>query len=815
MANELKDCVQVAVIGGGVVGCSVLYHLTKAGWKDVALFERDELTSGSTWHAAGGCHTLNGDPNVAKLQAYTINLYKEIEEISGQSCGLHETGGILLAGTEERMDFIKMAAAKGRNLGMNLEVLSAAECKRLIPLIEESRFAGGLYDPNHGHVDPSGVTNAYAKAARVNGAEVYRFTKVEDLTQRPDGSWDVITNKGAVRADHVVNAGGLWARECGRMAGLELPVLAMEHMYLLTEDLPEVKEINDATGKEVLHIVDFEGELYLRQEQGGMLMGTYEKDGVPWSPHTTPWDFGHELLQPDLDRISESLELGFEHFPCFRNAGIRQIINGPFTFAPDGNPLVGPVRGLRNYWCACAVMAGLSQGGGVGLALANWITEGDPGFDVWGMDVARYGDWATLAFTNAKVQENYSNRWNIIFPNEERPAGRPLRTTPIYDKLAAAGAVFGAAYGMEHALWFSPDGPGQEEEKTFRRSNAFEAVAAECKTVREAVGVIETSTFAKYEITGPGAEAWLSMLLANRTPKAGRMALTPMLNHNGKLIGDFTVGKLADDRFMMFGSGVAENYHMRWFERHLPEGGGVSVRAHGLDLTGLSIAGPKSKELFARLQPQAAEPDAMTFLDIKEMDLGMIPALVSRITFTGDTGYEIWVRPEYQRGLFDAIMTAGGDLGIKPFGSRALNSLRLEKNFGTWAREYRPIHGPFEAGLDRFVALSKNDFIGREKAAEEKTNGPERKLVTLTLKDSDADCHGDEPIWHDGGVVGWITSGGYAHGDGVSVAMGYVPANLSGDLSDGAFEVELLGNRIGATLRASPLFDPDGQAMRL
>jgi dimethylglycine dehydrogenase len=397
------------VIGGGVVGASVLYHLTKAGWKDVLLIERAELTSGSTWHAAGGMHTVNGDPNVARLQQYTINLYKEIEKISGQSCGVHITGGIMLAGTQERMDWLKMARARGRYLGMELELLSVDEAHALFPLLDKKHFVGGLYDPIEGHVDPYGVTHAYAKSAQIGGAEIVRQTRVTDLKPRNDGSWDVITDHGNVHAEHVVNAGGLWAREVGRMVGLELPVLAMEHQYLITGDLPELKG-----QKEQLHCIDFEGEIYTRQERGGMLLGTYERAGVPWSPQKTDWDFGQDLLPNDLERIAPSLEVAFEHFPAIGAAGIRKVVNGPFTFAPDGNPLIGPIKGLKNFWVACGVMAGFSQGGGVGLSLAQWMVEGDPGADIWGMDVARYGDWATLAYTNAKVRENYSRTLALV-----------------------------------------------------------------------------------------------------------------------------------------------------------------------------------------------------------------------------------------------------------------------------------------------------------------------------------------------------------------------------------------------------------------
>src|SRR5580693_1622990 len=501
----MKSHAQAVVIGGGVVGASVLYHLTKAGWKDVLLVERAELTSGSTWHAAGGMHTVNGDPNVAKLQQYTIELYKEIEQISGQSCGVHITGGIMLAGTRERLDWLKMAKARGRYLGMDLEIISVDEAAKLFPLMDKAHFVGAMYDPIEGHVDPYGVTHAYAKSAQIGGAEIVRHTRVTDLKPRADGSWDVITDHGNVHAEQVVNAAGLWAREVGRMVGLELPILAMEHQYLITEDIPEL-----VGKKEQLHAIDFEGEIYIRQERGGMLMGTYERAGVPWSETTTPWDFGQDLLPNDLERIAPSLEVGFAHFPALGAAGIKKVVNGPFTFAPDGNPLVGPIRGLKNFWVAWGVMAGFSQGGGVGLALSRWMVDGDPGADVWGMDVARYGDWTTLAYTNAKVRENYSRRFRIKFPNEELPAARPLRTTPIYDRLVAENAVFGEYCSLENPLWFAPKGMEPREDVTFRRSNAFEHVGVECRAVRTGVGMTEIANYGKIEVEGPRAAEFLS-----------------------------------------------------------------------------------------------------------------------------------------------------------------------------------------------------------------------------------------------------------------------------------------------------------------
>jgi dimethylglycine dehydrogenase len=804
----MKSHTQVVVIGGGVVGASVLYHLTKRGWKDVVLIERAELTSGSTWHAAGGMHTLNGDPNVARLQQYTINLYKEIEEISGQSCGVHVTGGLNLAGTKERLDWLKMARARGRYLGMNLEILSIDEAAKMYPFIEKKHFVGAMYDPVEGHLDPWGVTQAYAKCATIAGAEIYRHTRVTDLTQREDGSWNVITEKGNIVAEHVVNCGGLWAREVGRMVGIELPILAMEHHYLITEDIPGV--IDPKVDR--FHVIDFEGEIYMRQEGGGMLIGTYEQACAPWSERETPWDFGQNLLPNDLDRIAPSLETAFQHFPQLGTVGIRKVINGPFTFAPDGNPLVGPVKGMKNFWVACGVMAGFSQGGGVGLALSNWMVDGDPGYDIWGMDVARYGDWATLQYTNAKVRENYSRRFRIRFPNEELPAARPLRTTPIYDRLVAENAVFGEYCSLENPLWFAPKGMAPVEDVTFRRSNAHDHVGAECRAVRAGVGMTEIANYGKIEVEGPRAAEFLSHVMANKLPQVGRLALTPMLNEHGKLIGDFTIGRHAQDKFLLVCSYAAEGYYMRWFERFLPPDG-VTVRAASMDYPGLSIAGPKSRALLQSLVHDDVSNEKFPFLSFRRMNVGMIPALVGRVTFTGDLGYEIWARPEYQRALYEALLKNGEQFGLTQFGMRALLCMRLEKNFGTWFREYRPIYGPYEAGLGRFVDLKKNDFVGRDAAAKQKADGGGKlRLQGFAVDAADADAIGDEPIWHKGKVVGWVTSGGYGHTVDQSLALGYIPTELA-TAGDG-FEIEIIGERRPARRLDAPIFDPEGTRMR-
>ncbi len=842
---------RVVVIGGGVVGCSVLFHLARAGWKDVMLIERSELTSGSSWHAAGGFHTLNGDPNVAKLQAYTVSLYDELEKISGQSCGLHLTGGVMMADSPERMDFLRLLHAKGRCLGMQTELITPSEAKTMFPLMDVRNFLGALWDPVEGHLDPSGTTHAYAKAAQKLGATIELRNPVLEITQDSDGMWNVITKNGTIKCEHVVNAGGLWAREIGRMVGLELPVLAMEHMYLLTDDLPEVKEFNDSTGRELAGVIDFKGEIYTRQERGGILLGTYEKACKPWSPQTTPWDFGHELLVPDLDRIAPSLEVGFKHFPALENVGIKQIINGPFTFAPDGNPLVGPVQGLTNFWSACAVMAGFSQGGGVGLVLANWMVNGDPGYDVFGMDVARYGEWATLRYTNAKVRENYSRRFSISFPNEELPAARPQQTTPLYDIMLKNNAVMGDSWGLETPLWFAPKGDEAKDIVSFHRANDFIHVGAEVRGVRNSVGVSEIANFAKYEITGPGAESWLSHLMTNVMPKPGRLVLTPMLNENGKLIGDFTIANRGGDRFMIWGSSAAQIYHMRWFEQHLPKDGTVQIRRIGMHLVGLTIAGPNARKLLEKLCDVDVSNAALRFMDYREMAVAGAPCQLNRITYTGDLGYEIWMEPAYVRKIYLAIKAAGAEFDIVDFGMRALLSMRLEKNFPTWFAELRPIYGPYEGGMERFVKLSKNDFIGREMAARELESTDKLRRVSFIVDAVDADVTGDEPIWakvgtkdygaiapvhafggqrfdanakptpkpnsqQDGDwrVVGWATSGGYGHFVKKSLAQAYLPQALATRDEAGLFEIEILGIRRAARIATTPPFDPKGAKMR-
>ena len=798
---------KVVIIGGGVVGCSILFHLAKFGWKDVVLLERSELTSGSSWHAAGQIHTISSDPNISRLQGYTINLYKEIEAVSGHSVGLHSTGGFYLASNQTWYDYLKRERSKARYMGLDQEFISVEEAARRHPLIDPKRYIAALWDPLDGDVDPSGVTYAYAKAAKVHGAKYYTHTPVLETRQRPDGSWDVVTTNGTINAEMLVNAGGLWAREVGHLAGIHLPVQPMEHHYLITDDIPEIV----ARGEERLPAgIDYEGNMYFRQERKGLLLGTYEPRATAWSVRGTPQNFGHELLEPKMDNIAERLELGFERIPALGRAGIKNIINGPFTFGPDGNPLIGPVPGMRNYWVAVGVMAGFCQGGGVGMCLAEWMMDGEPSIDVWAMDVARFGSFATPDWGTVKSSENYERRFVMTFPNETLPKGRRQKTTALYDRLSSRGAVWGQSFGLEHALWFA-DGPADAfEQPTFERSRAHGYVAREVRAVREAVGAIEIANYAKHEFKGPGAGALLNYLLAGRIPKVGRLALTPMLTPKGKLYGDLTVACLGTGHYMLFGSGAMQDAHRRWFEQHLPASG-VTYRNLTDELHGIAISGPKSRELLAQLSRDDLSGEAFKFLDIRRTFVGGVPALLARVSFSGELGYEIYVAPPYQLRLAEAIDEAGAALGLRWYGARTLMSLRLEKAWGVWTFDYRPDFSAAESGLDGFIHWDK-DFIGKAAASAERATGPAKRLVTLVVATTDLDVSNDEAVLVGDKAVGYVSSGGYAHHIGQSVAFAYVPTAFAAPGTQ--VDVEINGKPYPAEVQGAPLYDPKGLRMR-
>ncbi len=810
----MKTHAEIVIIGGGVVGCSILFHLAKFGCKNAVLLERSELTSGSSWHAAGQIHTISSDPNISRLQGYTIKLYKELEEISGQSVGLHSTGGFYLASNSDWMDYLKRERSKARYMGLEQEFITPDDIKRLHPLVDSSRYIGGLWDPLDGDIDPSGVTYAYAKAAKHYGAEYYTNCPVLETNQRPDGTWDVVTANGNIHAEKIVNAGGLWAREVGNLAGIDLPVQPMEHHYLITETIAEIAERGEEN--RLPAGVDYEGNIYFRQERQGMLLGTYEAKATPWQVAGTPQDFGHELLNPKMENIEDRLTIGFERIPALAQAGIKNIINGPFTFGPDGNPMIGPVPGIQNYWVAVGVMAGFCQAGGVGLCMAEWMLDGEPSIDVWAMDIARFGEFASPHYGTVKSTENYERRFILTFPNETLPKGRRQKTTALYDRLVNKGAMMADSFGLENVLWFANSKEDAYEEPAFKRSRAHDYVAEEVKAVREAVGAIEIANFSKHYFAGQGAEEFLNYVCAGKLPKkAGRIALTPILTDKGKLYGDLSVAKLADG-FILFGSGGAQEMHRRWFEKKILERqatgkNDVFYQNMSDNFHGIAISGPQSRNLLSRICRDDVSGDALKFRDIRRMFIGGVPTLTTRISFSGELGYEIYCAPHYQVKLFEEIAEAGKDLGLKLYGSRALMSLRLEKNWGVWGSDYRPDFNAVQSGMDIFIDWDK-DFVGKKPALEQRKQGADKKLMTMVIEGNDIDVSGDEALIHNGKAVGYVTSGGYAHYVKKSVAMGYVPMHLA---KDGAtLQVEINGTFYDATMNEKPLYDGIGAKMR-
>ena len=808
----MKKHAKAVVIGGGVVGCSVLYHLTKFGWKDVVLIERSLLTSGSTWHAAGGFHTLNADTNMAALQGYTIGLYKELEELSDQSCGLHHVGGITLACDQNRFDLLKTEHAKHRYMGLHTEIIGPEEIKKRSEITNIEGVIGGLWDPLDGHLDPSGTTHAYAKAAQRNGAEIVQNNPVIETRPTASGGWEIVTQDGTIVAEHLVNAAGLWAREVGALAGVYLPLHPMAHQYLVTDDIPEFSDMD----QEHPHVIDPNSESYLRQEGKGLCIGFYEQDCRLWAVDGTPADFGHELLNEDLARIGGSLDLAWKRFPILETAGIKRVINGPFTFAPDGNPLVGPVPGLRNYWSACAVMAGFSQAGGVGLSLAEWMVEGEPSRDIFALDVARFGNFITPGYTRAKAQEFYQRRFSVSYPNEELPAARPFRLSPAYARWQAERAVFGQQYGLEVVNYFAPEGEPLYENPSFRRSNAFTAVGNEVRNVRNHVGFTEVTNFGKYHVYGPRAREWLDKIMAGRLPAPGQVTLSPMLSPKGRVIGDFTITALADDSFQLTASYASQAFHLRWFHAHQSayKSNEVEIVNISNNWIGFQIAGPHARDLLAKLVEGDVSNQALPFMHARFFDMGPIRLFVQRLTYTGDLGYEIYADVESQLVLFDRLKELGAEFNLKPFGMRAIMSLRLDKFFGSWLREFKPDYQPAECGLDRFVSYRKNvDFIGKEAALREKETGPSRKIMAFEVDANGADVHGWEPLWIDGEVSGFVTSGGYSHYAEKSVALSFMPTSLIGQTGL-SYEFEILGEKRKATPLLTPLFDADNTRMR-
>ncbi len=800
----MKSQYRVVVIGGGVVGASVLYHLARYGWTDVCLIERSVLTAGSSWHAAGGFHALNADPNIASLQGYTIDLLAEVEAESGQSIGMHMTGGMHLAGTPDRWEWLKSNYRIFQSIGIDdVHLITPEEAGKLSPVLNTDGLLGGMWADREGYVDTTGTVHAYAIAAKIRGAEIIEHNRVLELNQTADG-WEVVTEKGPIRAEHVVNAAGLWAKQVGRMAGIELPVSPLAHHYLVTEPIPEIAALD----AELPMVVDLEGFTYSRQDQQGMLVGIYELNPKHWMMDGAPWDYGIELLQEEPDRIENELAHVFHRFPVLETAGVKTWVHGAFTFSPDGNPLVGPVRGLPGYWCACAVMAGFLQGGGVGKSLAEWMIHGETEADVFGMDVARYGGYAeNKAYIRQTTGQFYSRRFVMTYPNEQLPAGRPLKMAPAHDAMTAAGAHWGESWGLEVPIYFAPD--GFEETPTLRRSNAFDLVAEEVRATREAVGLLDISGFSRFKVTGANAQSWLDRMMACKLPGPGRARLAPMLSGSGRLRGDLTVFNWGRGEWWIMGSYYLREWHMRWFREHIEPG--VHLSDISDNVVGFSLSGPMSRKVLERLTdgPIAGLP----FMGCGSFDVGLIRAKVGRLSVTGELGYEINSTAGEHIALRRALLEAGADLGIREIGYTALGSLRLEKSFGIWSREFTQDRTPGQTGIDRWIDWDKDGFIGRKAArAERDGNGPAQVIATLEIDAEGADASGYEPVWKDGKRVGFVTSGGFGHWIGTSLALAMIDRDCTEPGT--ALSVHVVGAERPARVIAASPHDPAGKAMR-
>ena len=804
----MRTHAQAVVIGGGLVGCSILYHLAKLGWRDVILLERDELTSGSTWHAAANIHGLHDNNNITRIQHYTMNLYKELEAETGQGCGVFQPGSLYLAQTEEREHQLRLQESKAKFYGLGFYEVSREEAKELHPLAQFDDVRCIMFEPDGGNVDPSGVTHAYAAGARLLGAEIERFCPVTGTEAQPDGSWIVRTEKGDIHTQWVVNAAGLWGREVAAMAGLSLPLQPTEHQYFVTEAIDEVATL----GRRLPSIADRDGEYYFRQEGNGLLIGAYEEKMKFWAEEGTPLDFGHELFDDDLDRIMENVMRAIDRVPAAAEAGVKRVINGPMIWSPDSNALFGPVPELRNYFCCNGIIPGFSQSGGLGLLAAQWMIEGEPEWDMFAWDLARFGDWADKAFTKARVRDQYMHRFKIHFPNEERAAGRPAMMRPAYEMQRGMGAVFGLNAGWEHPLWFA-DAPGTEDTNGFARQNWFEPVGREAAMLRDAVGVIDISNFGKYEVTGPGAGDWLDALVANHVPREiGKSCLTPLIGTRGGVAGDFTITMTGDESYMMIGSGMAERYHRRFFDMvPLPDGTGFEVATPRI--AGFNVAGPRSRKMLAGLTEADLSNEGWRFMRSRRIAVGGVDCLAIRVSFTGDLGWELHCAVDDQVALYEILLEVAAAHGGGPVGGRALGALRIEKGYGSWGREYSPEYWPQEAGLHGLIKLDK-DFLNKE-AYLKISNTPPRESLTMFEVDvtDNADANGGEPIFlADGTPVGRVTSGSYGYTVGKSLAIGYAREGVVrvGD----KVEIFILGKPHAATVLDKPPFDAGGERLR-
>ena len=837
----MKTQARVVVIGGGVVGVSTLYHLAKKGWSDVVLAERKELTSGSTWHAAGLLPLFNLSYSVGQIHKYSVKLYGELEAETGQHVGFRKVSNIRLARTKDRWDEFMYYAGIAETIGVKVNKLTPQQVKEIWPLCEMEGILGAIQHPDDGYIQPADLTQALAKGARSRGAEIYRNTTVMAIEQLPSGEWLVKTDQGDIRCEHVVSCSGNFARQTGAMVGLDIPVIPVEHQYIVTEPSPLIKERQAKGLPEMGVLREADSSWYLREENGGFVLGIYEK-GAPCCYVDGPSaQSEYELFQGELERLEPYIETTIARVPAFGELGIKKIYNGAIAYTPDGSPIIGPAWDRKNFWLNEGHSFGVTAAGGAGWQLAEWIVDGEPTIDMMGVDPRRFGPYASQGYLKVKNEEAYANVFTMHYPEEERAAARPLKRTPCYDRMKDLGAVFGSVYGWERPGWFAPKGyslsekdldmpdtllrhnhaaptdDGRIVEKwSFRRSNAFRFVGEECRNVMENVAIQDMSVFAKMEVSGPGARNWLDSILANRIPKKmGRIALCHLLTAQGGVRSEFTVYEWAPGRFYLVSAGAYERHDHDTLGKLLPADGSVKLNAITTRLGVLVLAGPNARKVLQKLTTADLSNEAFPWLSGQAISVGHASCHVLRVNFVGELGYEFHHPIEQQVALFDLLMGAGREFGIRPYGIKAMSALSIEKSYRLVPRELSIEYSAYESGLDRFVHPNKGQFIGRDALVAGREKGLSWNFVTMEVHgvtDADSDTRGSEPIYSAGKLVGRATNGGFGWRVNKSLALGMVKPEFAQPGKE--LEIKILDKLFKAGVIAESPYDPDNARLR-
>ncbi|MCH2544776.1 MAG: FAD-dependent oxidoreductase [Alphaproteobacteria bacterium] len=810
----MKSKAKVVIVGGGVVGVSTLYHLAKKGWSDVVLVERKELTSGSTWHAAGLLPLFNMSYSVGQLHKYAVDFYKTLEEETGQNVGFSVVSNIRLATTQDRMDEYYQYAGVAKTIGVEVKFLTPEQVKDIWPLCNTDGLIGAIQHPEDGYIQPADLTQALAKGARDKGAEIYRNTNVVGIKQNNDETWTVETDKGEIACEHIVSCSGNFARQTGKMVGLDLPVIPVEHQYIVTEPHPEIQKRKEQGLPEMGVLRDSDSSWYMREEAGGLILGPYEKDAPACYVDGPSKDSEFELFQEDLDRLESHIESAIQRVPIFGEVGVKKVYNGAICYTPDGSPIVGPAWGLKNFWINEGHSFGITAAGGAGWQLGEWMVDGEPTIDMMGVDPRRFGDYVTKSFLIQKNEEAYANVFTIHYPDEEREAGRPLRQAPCYDRLKDLGAVFGQKFGWERANWFAPKGVEQIDDWSFRRSKWFEHVGNECKNVQENVGLLDMTAFAKCRISGPGAERLLDNLVANKLPKKnGRVNLCHALNKNGGVLSEYTIAKESNDSYYIVSAGAFQRLDHDWIQQWMPKDRSVKFENLTNSIGVLVLAGPKARDLMSKVSSADFSNENFPWLSSQKIDVGLAPTIAMRMNFVGELGWELHHSIEYQNHIFDRLMEVGKEFKLKPFGIRAMDSLRIEKTYKLIGTEMSIEYSPFESSLDRFVHLNKGNFIGRDALVQWQQKGFQNKLVTLEVKEvKDADTLGNNPIYKGDKVIGRATGGNYGFRVEKSLAIGMVQPDYAAVGSK--LTMDILGTTYDVEVIQDSPYDPDNNFIR-